>query len=113
MDSVLAPDGLPMISTIGRNAEGVVDGHEDVQKPGEDGENFVGPDGLDRVRLPSSKRVCCRNVSSGYVEASRCSSYRSPLWTFWFARNLLDRFLDGWAFDSRVVQNVYAAVEGG
>jgi hypothetical protein len=59
MKAVVAPDGVVMLMmAILGNAIGVVETDDDCEKPCEDGQDFVGPDGLDRVRLASGEGVC-------------------------------------------------------
>jgi len=63
MQTVVAPDGvvLVMLAIIG-DAIGVVKADDDCKKPCEDGQDFVGPNGLDGVRLASGEGVCWKTV---------------------------------------------------
>lgn len=57
---VHAPNGVtPLLHIIAWHIVGIVEGGDDEDQPGENGEEFVGPDCLDWMGLASRERVDC------------------------------------------------------
>jgi hypothetical protein len=60
---VLAPDVSARVNAIVRSVEGVVEGDDDRQQPGQDGEDLVDSDGASAVAFPLAEGVVCMGNS--------------------------------------------------
>lgn len=69
---VLTPDGVaPELDIVLGYGKGVVDAGDDDEEPGDDGEDFVGPDSLDALGFASSEGVCWRTSQRNLGQGRR------------------------------------------
>ena len=62
---VVTPDAIaPCFLIIGRHAKGIVDADEHIEKPCQNGQDFVCPDSLDIARIASRERIGWEDIST-------------------------------------------------
>lgn len=64
MEAILAPNSVPTMLAILRNAISVIDADNDGKEPCDNAQDLVCPNGLDGMRLPSGEGVCWKTLES-------------------------------------------------